>query len=53
MENSIQKLMKNLSITRDEAIYIYNEICDEFNSTFTHEETLEKANNIINSIFVI
>ncbi|MBU3105132.1 hypothetical protein [Clostridium gasigenes] len=52
MESAIQILMLRLSITRDEAIYIYNGVCDEFNESFTHEETIERANNIINKIFM-
>lgn len=52
MEKAIQTLMLRLFITRDEAIHIYNGVCNEFNEAFTHEETIERANNIINKIFV-
>ncbi|WP_287594849.1 hypothetical protein [Clostridium sp.] len=40
--------MFRLAITRDEVIYIYNGVCDELNKSFTHEEKIERANNIIN-----
>lgn len=52
MENAIQTLILRLSVNRDKAIDIYNGVCNEFNEAFTHEETIERANNIINKIFV-
>lgn len=52
MEHAIQTLILRLSVTRDEAIHIYNGVCNQFNEAFTHEETIERANNIISRIFV-
>ena len=51
MENSIEAVVDNLNISRNEAIRVYYCICDEMNSRFDNDETDQKINNIINCIF--